>query len=210
MKVLEITPCGCADLFSEFGEATDNDRLLERSPDDIRLVVFTGGEDVWPEIYGENALWCTHYNSQRDLYEGRMFELACRHRIPMVGICRGAQFLCVKAGGKLIQDIGGHLVSHEVETNDGRVFVVNSAHHQMQLPPEDATPLAWSRNRRSNRYLNGDGDRVDVDREYEVVYYPSIRAIGVQYHPEWLAPQDAAVNYVKEIVRRYLIRRESA
>jgi gamma-glutamyl-gamma-aminobutyrate hydrolase PuuD len=177
---------------------------LKENSEEVALVVFTGGQDVWPGLYNENVHWQTHYSIQRDVYEGQMFELALKNGIPMVGICRGSQFLCVKANGKLVQDISGHLGDHEIVTSDDRVLTCNSSHHQMQLPPYNAVPLAWARKKLSNRYLNGDDDQIQIDREYEVVYYPKIRAIGIQYHPEWKSSNHPCVKYAQEVVQNYL------
>ncbi len=201
--VVEITPAGCAWVFAEHGKPTRDETLLYKEPENVALVVFTGGEDVWPELYGENIRWETSFNVHRDLYEGRMFELAQKHKIPCVGICRGAQFLCVKSGNKLVQDIGGHGGHHLMETNDGRTLKVNSTHHQMQWPEKDAVVLGWSAKRLSNRYLGGDGP-VEVEKEYEVVYYPGINSLGIQYHPEWMDADSEAVLYAQEVVRKYL------
>lgn len=203
MNVVEITPAGCAWVFNEHGTPTKDDTLLLKAPETVSLVVFTGGEDVWPELYGENCRPETYYSTQRDLYEGKMFELAQKHNIPCVGICRGAQFLCVKNGDKLIQDITGHGGKHYLETSDGRILQCNSTHHQMQLPGKTAVPLAWSAKKLSKHYKNGDG-LTEVDREYEVVYYPKINSVGIQFHPEWLGDEHEAVKYSQEVVKKYL------
>jgi len=205
--VVEITPQMCGNLFEEYGEVTTNDQILIDTPEQVALVVFTGGHDVTPELYGENVGNQTYYSLSRDIYEGHMFEIAQKHGIPCVGICRGSQFLCVKSGGKLVQDISGHAGrDHKIETYDGRILVCNSSHHQMQLPSKDAVPLAWAHGRQSNRYLNGDNYDIvdDVDREYEVVYYPNINSLGMQYHPEWKANDHECVLFAKEVVRDYL------
>lgn len=205
-KILEITPQSCAEVYDYLGQVTYETSLLRDSPEDIALVVFTGGHDVWPELYGEKALNITHYSKDRDRYESQFFDLALKNKIPMVGICRGSQFLCVKAGGKLVQDITGHLGNHRLLTNDGRLLVCNSSHHQMQLPPESAIPLAWCDVPRSRWYLNGDGDKIKVDREHEIVYYPNINAIGIQGHPEWLYETHEFVKYSQEVVNKYLFK----
>src|ERR1019366_1982428 len=110
--VLEINPQGCGQVFNEYGQVTTDGNLLFYDPEKIALIVFTGGHDVWPELYNENVCWNTYHSVERDLYEGRMFEQAQEYDIPCVGICRGAQFLCVKAGGKLIQHSTGHSSSN--------------------------------------------------------------------------------------------------
>lgn len=209
--VLEITPQDTAWVFEEFGQPTTDDSILFRRPQDVALVIFTGGHDVWPELYGENAGRQTYFSKERDHYEGVRFEAALKAGIPMVGVCRGSQFLCVKSGGKLVQHVTNHAgAMHTVTTNDGRTITVNSSHHQMQLPGKDAVPLAWAEPKLSRCYLNGDDDeRDDVDREYEVVYYPNIKAVGMQYHPEWIrgsrdGKAHPCVEYAQEVVRTYL------
>lgn len=53
------------------------------------LVVFTGGEDVSPDMYGEPHNPTTGCNLQRDRYEQLEFNEALQRKIPMIGICRG-------------------------------------------------------------------------------------------------------------------------
>jgi len=207
--VVEITPQRCGEMFSQFGIPTTNARILTARPQEVALVVFTGGDDVTPTLYGENRHFSTCFNLRRDTYETEMFNQAYKHNIPCVGICRGAQFLCVMSGGKLVQDIGGHGgCLHDIRTNDGRVLEVNSSHHQMQLPSNDSVLLAWSEKRLSNRYMNGDDENLDCEKEIECVYYPRINAVGIQGHPEYFWGRGERdhpfVKYSQEIVQDYL------
>lgn len=202
--VLEITPQRCGQMFGQWGRYTTDDDLLRTRPADIALVVFSGGHDVSPELYGENRGQYTKPSPARDAYETEMFKLARAANIPLVGICRGSQFLCVLAGGRLVQDLRGHDGNHSIRTADGRLLVCNSSHHQMQLPAADAEVLAWVEPRLSPHYLNGDNLPFDVEREVEVVHYPAIRAIGIQYHPEWLTGSHPCVQYALEVVARHL------
>jgi gamma-glutamyl-gamma-aminobutyrate hydrolase PuuD len=209
--VLEVTPQGCGQLFDEHGIPTIQEGRLKEFPETIALVVFTGGHDVSPSLYGEPTGRYTHASMARDIHEGKMFDLALKHKIPMVGICRGSQFLCVKAGGKLAQDINNHSGVHTFRTNDGRLLKCNSSHHQMQLPPKDAIPLGWAEPRISYdriteklHYLNGHNQQIEVPEEYEVVYYPNINAVGVQFHPEWSSCPATGIEFAKEVVNKYL------
>ncbi len=202
--VLEITPQRCGPMFGRWDKYTTDDDLLRTRPADIALVVFSGGHDVSPALYGENRGRYTQPSAARDEYETEMFDLARAANIPLVGICRGSQFLCVKAGGRLVQDLRGHNGNHTIRTADGRLIVCNSSHHQMQLPPADAEVLAWAEPRLSTHYLNGDNQPFDVEREVEVVHYPAIRAVGIQYHPEWLPSTDPCVLYALEVVAQRL------
>lgn len=104
------------------------------------LAVFTGGEDVTPSYYGAEAHPTTYNNRVRDNSESKVSAFFLAREIPMVGICRGAQFLCVMNGGSLYQDVDRHAISgeHELsyvdEKGQARTYHVTSTHHQMQNP----------------------------------------------------------------------------
>ncbi len=83
-------------------------------------IIFTGGMDIPPSIYGEkNILLTTATTPVRTMYEvsflfhiiggsqNKKFEpfLEKRKNYPVLGICLGAQIMNVAAGGTLIQDI---------------------------------------------------------------------------------------------------------
>lgn len=206
--VLEITPQGCEEHLEEYGEhITNYDILWTEDAAKVKLVVFTGGNDVDPALYGENRHYTTnHPATERDKREIKCFNRALELGIPMVGICRGSQFLCVMAGGKLVQDVTSHGGDHGMKTHTGEVITCNSTHHQMQRPPVGATILAMAEPRRSKHYKDGDDKdiRAEMPGDVEVVYYPNINALGVQYHPEWLKAGHECVVYYKQVVKEFL------
>ena len=61
---------------------------LVENIEDADIVVFTGGEDVDPSMYGVKKHPQTYSNLQRDLYEKEMFEKINPNQL-VVGICRG-------------------------------------------------------------------------------------------------------------------------
>ncbi len=69
-------------------------------------VIFSGGEDISPLRYGDQP--CREIgkvNAARDSAEVLIFQCAQKRGIPMLGICRGMQFINVMLGGTLVQDI---------------------------------------------------------------------------------------------------------
>jgi putative glutamine amidotransferase len=70
-------------------------------------VFLTGGHDIHPQLYGEAQRPTTEEVCERlDATELRLVELARLHKIPLLGICRGAQILNVAhEGGTLYQDL---------------------------------------------------------------------------------------------------------
>ncbi len=87
--------------------------------------LLTGGDDVDPALYGEEVSErCGATNSRRDSLERVVFNYAIEHDLPMLGICRGIQFINALLGGTLYQDL---------PSERGAVDGVN---HQM-TPPYD-------------------------------------------------------------------------
>ena len=56
--------------------------------EDANIVLFTGGEDVDPSLYGCEKHMTTYSNIERDLYEKEIFEKIKPNQLAL-GICRG-------------------------------------------------------------------------------------------------------------------------
>ena len=164
---------------------------LVDSIEQANMLQLTGGEDVSPILYGEAYHPQTRDNPHRDLREIYLINKAWELNIPVAGICRGAQFLNVTCGGKLWQHVDGHAIggTHVVYRLNDRVgFAVTSTHHQMMIPGPNAEILLTANI--STRLEGGEGhinevgieDHVDI----ECVYYPQMKALCYQPHPEYL------------------------
>ncbi len=131
------------------------------------------------------------------------------NKIPIIGVCRGAQALCVFAGGKLVQHVTGHASgNHYVTTTDGEILLTTSCHHQMMYPWDiDYELLAWSSDSKSTMYLGEDNKPLKADGfcEPEVVYFPRVRGLAIQGHPEWMGANDEFVHYCNDLVCKYLL-----
>lgn len=163
---------------------------LTRELEKADVVMFTGGCDVDPSLYNEPRGKITRPLITRDLRELELFKKASALNKKFLGICRGAQLLCVLAGGKLAQHIEGHNHGyhkyHQVMTNEGLEFQLNSLHHQMMIPGKvDHELIAWTE-KLSEIYLDGNDKPIEgISEEPEVVFFPKIKALGIQCHPEW-------------------------
>jgi gamma-glutamyl-gamma-aminobutyrate hydrolase PuuD len=156
---------------------------------DAALVVW-GGADINPKLYGHAKSQTTHYSDHRDLLEWACIQQAIKLGIPMIGVCRGAQMMCAAAGGFLLQDVQDHAgCSHKATTYEGDTITINSIHHQMMcgLEQVDHELLAWCSENRSGKYTWKD-DQVYTPpedfKEPEMVYFPKIKALAIQWHPE--------------------------
>lgn len=205
--------CGASytPLFSSLGEVTHDPAALKLDPLRFKLVVFTGGADVSPSLYGDTSpKGICHSNPERDSEEKSIFHFTRQHGIKMVGICRGMQFLNVMTGGRMMHDLSGHSGgAHKVMTRDrDEPFLTNSFHHQMCIPHKESHILAWSNTKLSNRYI-GEGDEpMDYKGpEVEAFYNSFDRVLGVQWHPEatpasgeWLAATSWFNHMVRDII----------
>ncbi len=219
-RVVVLGDSGYYEPFGQFGPAEYDPSIILKSPNEVRFVLFTGGEDVTPKFYGHPTDRTVYSNARRDFIEQAIFRSAQVRNIPAIGICRGAQFLCVMAGGKLVQDTTGHNQYHSlmVRRNDGNVFVpseqVSSTHHQMaypwEMPVTDFILHAWSSEPLSRHYTyNGKryerDDATDNMRlEPEVVTYPRIGALGFQFHPEYMSDESWCVKYTHYMTQQHL------
>jgi putative glutamine amidotransferase len=178
-------------------------------------LVIWGGADISPTIYGEPVgprTGASEELSYRDKVEVAAVEAAIKTGIPLIGVCRGAQLLCAMAGGKLVQDVQGHMGSHTMRTNDGRSIVTTSVHHQMMYPwtlDEDKYDIiAWSAHPLSKTYMGVDvNNMLDFNGaviEPEIVYFHNINALAIQGHPEFDDPDSEFVKYCNNLVREYL------
>lgn len=70
-------------------------------------VVITGGEDVYPDLYGReyDTARCGSFDRYRDSLELAAIKYATNTKTPLIGICRGLQIINVSQGGSLIIDI---------------------------------------------------------------------------------------------------------
>lgn len=190
----------------------------------VDALIIWGGGDISPTIYNEPLGPRTGAGielSIRDKLEVAACKAAIQMDIPIIGICRGAQLLCALAGGKLIQDVQGHAGSdHKIDTNTGEQYVTSSVHHQMMYPWDvEHELIAWSTHSHSHSYVGVNPAKMQnipiVDEvwgpnqpdyiEPEIVYFPTIRGLAIQGHPEFMRPTDPFVRYCLELVEEYLL-----
>ncbi len=97
-------------------------------------IVITGGADIQPKIYGQDSLkkYCGDFNPHRDSLDSILLNYAVNHQLPLLGICRGLQFINVGLGGTLIPDIPT-FVGDSIHRNKGAVY------HKVKILPNTFT-----------------------------------------------------------------------
>lgn len=175
---------------------------------EYKLILFTGGADVDPRLYGETSPddMCS-CDPQRDLFEAKIFDRARKFGIKMTGICRGSQFINVMSGGRMMHHIDGHAcgLTHKVETSKGEVFEANSLHHQMIIPPDDGYVIGWAKEPLSSIYIGDKDEEVKWEKpETEIVLIPRTLCLGAQWHPEMMGTRTPGYRYYYRLVQKFL------
>lgn len=95
--------------------------------------LLTGGIDVEPSYYGGPENYPHKPDAflpERDKFEKLIYEYSQAHKIPVLGICRGMQYINILEGGKVLEDIGEANQIHKKEVHD-KVHEVNIGHNSM-------------------------------------------------------------------------------
>ena len=216
-RILAYSPWGNGHNTEPFGSLFDEKIDGTESLDGASCLLLWGGTDIHPSYYKQRPHQLSGaptLPSVRDQWEWKAM-LYCRaHNIPIIGVCRGAQFLCAFAGGKLIQHVNGHSHDHYVQTVEGLSFRVTSSHHQMlDVSKTKHELLAWS-NQLSTFYY-GEESYTPVHllpetglgkyKDPEIVYFPGVKGLAIQGHPEWAEPDSMFSMYCVDTVNEYLL-----
>lgn len=204
MKILVINGSNYGSSVEALGEIVTNPKELITNPKEIGLIMFTGGADITPEYYGHTSPNGICYsNKERDDEEIKIFKLSQELGIRSIGICRGIQFINTMAGGTMIHHVNRHAgTQHEMETSTGKIIKINSLHHQMVTPPEDAIVIGWAKKRMSDIYIGDEDKKIEApNKETEAVLFPNIQSAGVQYHPEMLLKESDGAIWFYELAK---------
>lgn len=196
-----------------YGYANWMQGVPTKSLEEADLVLFTGGEDVSPFLYGKQPHPASFFNPRRDQYEIEQFQEARKLKKKFIGICRGAQFLCVMAGGLLVQH-QRHPWQHPMLTHTGKEITVTSTHHQRQYPwagdkPPKFELLGWCDKLSPYSYGENNQDDMSDHLEVEMASYPNIRALAIQPHPEMAFPpinaeESAFIKFCRDLLDSHM------
>jgi putative glutamine amidotransferase len=167
-------------------------------------ILLPGGGDMHPRYYDEPMSdQIKSLDEDRDRIEWLVTKYAVEQEVPLLAICRGIQVLNVALGGSLWADIPSQMpggmnhdfdkghppdyLAHDVVVEPGTLLAevlgatetaVNSLHHQgiKDLAPELCSSA-----------VSPDG----LIEGVEIPGHPF--AVGVQWHPEWMVNESAAM-----------------
>ena len=152
--------------------------------------------DINPALWGEENTHCDKVNDALDAGQKAMMDKAIELEIPVIGMCRGIQFINVYFGGSLIQHLNAYLAHrhyspdryHRVLLEPGSFLyemygpelMVNSRHHQAvgRLGEGLKRIARWEPTAKEKPAEDWETETTEAI-QHEV--YP---IIGLQWHPE--------------------------
>lgn len=173
---------------------TGDEAALRQLADTCDGFLLTGGQDVGPALYGgADPGRCGEQSPERDAMEQKLLALARAQDKPVLGICRGIQFLNAALGGTLWQDLPQEYPS---EVNHHQTGAYDAPIHTVQLLPrtpladllgKDTLPVNSYHHQAIRELAPGLVPMAAApDGIIEAVYEPGKRFVwAVQWHPEF-------------------------
>ena len=203
---------------AEYYASFIDDYEIVKKMEDADIVLFIGGEDVNPALYGAEKHHTTWFNEERDDREVKIFKKIRKDQLA-IGICRGSQFLCVMNGGKLVQNVDNHALmsTHGIRSDQNGLYMeITSTHHQMQYPyciKRDYYDLLFvSQFNRSRKYEGDKITKIAIENiknfgEPEIVLYkrPSNPVcLAIQGHPEMMNKNSITVRVLNDYINKII------
>ncbi|MBL8526001.1 MAG: gamma-glutamyl-gamma-aminobutyrate hydrolase family protein [Betaproteobacteria bacterium] len=192
------------------------DRLnVDHYADHLDGLVLQGGADVAPESYGETPLRPEWSGDRiRDVYELELVRAFMQRKKPVMGICRGMQLINVAFGGTLYQDIAvqtgsdtKHQCRQHYENNFHRVRILPStalAALYPQVTEATINTIHHQAVKDVGRDLVIEARSTDDDIVEAIRWQGPSYVVGVQWHPEFMSPDDPSLLDGKPLLDEFL------
>lgn len=170
--------------------------------DAVDGLVLSGGHDLAIPLAGGDCEEGRWIDPARDDHELALWKAASAARLPVLGICRGAQLVNHARGGLLAEHVDGHDAggshaerTHEIEVEEGTrlaaacgagTVAVNTIHHQVVSEPGSGLHV-------SARSTDGLIEGIETGAG-------SAWFVGVQWHPELMPGSAAGAGLFKALV----------
>ncbi|SEI65232.1 putative glutamine amidotransferase [Kandleria vitulina] len=187
---------------------SQSDEVIEEQVSMIDGLIISGGSDISSLEYEEEPLpLLGDILPERDYFDRKLLDVAIKRQIPILGICRGIQFINVYHGGTLYQDhsyygkdVIRHWQGHDPDVKTHHVHLEKESKLYDIYNNEDITVNSFHHQsvKDLGKGLKITGKSKDgIIEGVESIDYPFM--VAVQWHPEMLFRTDEGSNRLFKI-----------
>ncbi|MGN1182368.1 MAG: gamma-glutamyl-gamma-aminobutyrate hydrolase family protein [Faecalibacillus sp.] len=189
---------------------SQNKDILKQLVERLDGFLFTGGHDISPEFYHQEALLeCGKICKQRDEMEKLLFQLSFQLDKPMLGICRGIQLFNVLLGGNLYQDLPtqtkSQVTHHQLPPYDQAVhenYIVKDTPLYALLQKEKIKVNSYHHQAIKDLSCQLKAMAYSEDGLIEAIFHPDKRYLrAIQWHPEYMETDGNSLKIIQDFVQ---------
>ena len=169
---------------SDYNLIPNNTYLSEKILKKINLLILTGGNDIISNKK-ESLI--------RNKIEKNLIKKAIKKKIPILGICRGAQLLNISFGGKIKK------VRNQMRTRHNVYIIKNDIIKKKVLNVNSFHNFGIKKNNLSKKFV-----KIAFDKEKNIEMFVSKKhkIIGVMWHPEREDNKKILTDLIKKLTKK--------
>ena len=169
---------------SDYNLIPNNIYLSEKILKKINLLILTGGNDI---ISNKKE------SLTRNKIEKNLIKKAIKKKIPILGICRGAQLLNISFGGKIKK------VRNQMRTRHNVYIIKNDIIKKKVLNVNSFHNFGIKKNNLSKKFV-----KIAFDKENNIEMFVSKKhkIIGVMWHPEREDNKKILTDLIKKLTKK--------
>ena len=169
---------------SDYNLIPNNIYLSEKILKKINLLILTGGNDI---ISNKKE------SLTRNKIEKNLIKKAIKKKIPILGICRGAQLLNISFGGKIKK------VRNQMRTRHNVYIIKNDIIKKKVLNVNSFHNFGIKKNNLSKKFV-----KIAFDKEKNIEMFVSKKhkIIGVMWHPEREDNKKILTDLMKKLTKK--------
>ena len=162
----------------------NNTYLSEKILKKINLLILAGGNDIISKK--KDSLF-------RNKIEKNLINKAVKKKIPILGICRGAQLLNMRFGGKIKK------VKNQMRTRHNVYIIKNEFIKKNILNVNSFHNYGIKKNNLSKKFI---ALAIDKEKNIEMFMSKKHKIIGVMWHPEREKSKKILTNLIKKLTKQ--------
>ena len=129
----------------------------------------------------------------RDMQEKRMLDIAVMHKLPVLGICRGMQFINYYFGGKAPQDLAKTVAKPALHVSPSHKVKITGTKLKELIGNSSVSTNSFHKQGLTEKQISQELEVLAVseaDGVVEAVSHKAHPIVGIQWHPERKSPDD--------------------